>query len=207
MNHYNVEKVVVLLKRRAEAEALIRAAAEGSMDNCVLYFGGEKFEVRPDLVPRDNIRQTIIEAAYDVLYATDRDLHSLGVSTPTLPKRLETLEQWKQKAEMYLRVWIRELGGKLRQKPHLIDALAITTAEMRNKAEQYSSDPVIDAGYHSRRVTELLEHANKLEERARSAERKLKEYLAGSPAEKLAFAVAQAAAETIASLTPSQRSS
>lgn len=41
---------------------------------------------------------------------------------------------WKREWEMYRDAWIRELGGNVMRKTHLIDALVLTTRKMREDA-------------------------------------------------------------------------
>lgn len=46
---------------------------------------------------------------------------------------------WKRQLDLYVKVWVRELGGKVYPKTHEIDSLALTTERMRRRAEQFES--------------------------------------------------------------------
>jgi hypothetical protein len=176
MNLDSINEIVRLRDQRSRAQraiALMRMGASTSLT--VIEDGGNVFETF-DLLSSNLVPEQTIEAVSKELYATRRDL------------------------DMYRNAWLRELGGTLVRKRHLIDALCLTTAEMRSKAEQFSTKPTVTTDDHDRRVTELLKFNNELEQRARDAERKLKKFMNGTPAERLAFAVEQAAASTIAAI-------
>jgi hypothetical protein len=198
MKHDNVSKVVPLIERRADALALIEAARSGFIEPVWIVHEGRRFKAQP-IVHEEHLRQSIMESAYEFVETTDKELNSLGVSTPKEIERPETLQKWKEAAEMYLRVWVREMGGCLKNKRHLIDALCLTTRDMYEKAQLHSV-PVVPKEVYDARVTELLKFNNKAEERARAAERKLKEFMAGTPAARLAMAVEMAATNTLSAI-------
>lgn len=66
-------------------------------------------------------------------------------TSPRQPVSAEQLEQkileltkdrddWKHEWEIYKGAWLRELGGYFRNKHHLIDALVVSTRELRERA-------------------------------------------------------------------------
>ena len=61
--------------------------------------------------------------------------------SPHAQKIIDELEQerdkWKSECNMYSQAWQRELGGKVYNKTHFIDALVITTRAMKNKLEAF----------------------------------------------------------------------
>ncbi|MGR4927361.1 hypothetical protein ACIPUD_11195 [Bradyrhizobium sp. CAR08] len=199
MKHDSLGRVSQLLVQRESAAQIIEAARDSYLEPVWLLTKDTRVKVLQTVVPEDYVRQAIIEAGYDALRAIDKELNSLGVSTPKIEDQPETLDAWRRAAEMYLRVWVRELGGSLYPKRHLIDSLALTTERMRKRADLHEG-PVVPKAEHDRRVQELLEANNEYLERARVAERALKAHLDGSPAERLALAVARTAAETIAAI-------
>jgi hypothetical protein len=44
---------------------------------------------------------------------------------------------WKQDSNMFSRAWLRELGGKVVNKTHLIDALVLTTQDIVREREEF----------------------------------------------------------------------
>jgi hypothetical protein len=62
------------------------------------------------------------------------------VGLRVLTTKLKTAKQeagdWKHEHLMFANAWKRELGGKLIPKTHLIDALVLTTRDMREELEQ-----------------------------------------------------------------------
>ncbi|TAI67624.1 hypothetical protein [Bradyrhizobium sp. Leo170] len=166
MKHDSIGQVSTLLAKREEATKIAEAARIGLLEPIRILHEGQIVITPGTIVPEEYVRQAVIEAAYECIRSIDKELNKLGVSTPPLEEEPETIEEWKQAANRYLRVWVRELGGRLKNKHHLIDALAIATAEMREKAELHSV-PVVPKAMHEERVTELIQFNNKLEERAR----------------------------------------
>ncbi len=59
-----------------------------------------------------------------------------------IAKRMEELaidrDDWHREFEMYRKAWIRELGGRLVQKTHEIDALVLTTQSLRDDVRRSS---------------------------------------------------------------------
>ncbi len=198
MNLENIEKIARLRDQRNIALTLTRAISEGSLANFDFSFEGRLYHL-PAYLNEPFLRAAISYAAEKELVAIEAELRSLGVRLPDRENPPPTVDEAMSELKMYQKAWVRELGGSIFAKRHLIDALVLTTREIREKANRYRKD-VVPKDVHDRRVTELLEFNNKLEQRAREAERKLKKYLTGSPAERLAFAVEQAAASTIAAI-------
>lgn len=98
-------------KLRDEREALIRieaAATRNPPDSLHITDNGSRIDVLRFL-PSEPIRSEIIETAGDRIVAIDKELKRLGVCTPEY-KRAE-MDAEVRTAEMYLRAWIRSLGG------------------------------------------------------------------------------------------------
>jgi hypothetical protein len=208
MNLDSINEIVRLRDQRSRAQraiALMRMGASTSLT--VIEDGGNVFETF-DLLSSNLVRGAVAAVAFQELEVIEDRLRQLGVAMPPKdPEPEQTIEAvskelyaTRRDLDMYRNAWLRELGGTLVRKRHLIDALCLTTAEMRSKAEQFSTKPTVTTDDHDRRVTELLKFNNELEQRARDAERKLKKFMNGTPAERLAFAVEQAAASTIAAI-------
>ncbi len=53
-----------------------------------------------------------------------------------LAASLEEERGWKREFDMYRRAWIRELGGRLIPKTHEIDALVLTTRQLREDTQR-----------------------------------------------------------------------
>jgi hypothetical protein len=203
MKHDSFAEVGKLLALREKAVSIVDAARSGSMSVTSIFHEGSMIKISGDVVPEEYLRQAIIDASFDAITSADKQLNVLGVSTPEISEPPENIDDWRRAAEMYLRVWARELGS-VEPKRHLIDSLALATQRLREKAMLHSG-PVVPKAVYDARVKELIEFNNRLEERARVAERKLKKFMDGSDAERLALAVEQAAAATIASINRAQR--
>jgi len=50
--------------------------------------------------------------------------------------------------EMYVRAWQREVGNHMRNKAHLIDALVLTTQDLRRKADRFDREFTQDLPKH-----------------------------------------------------------
>lgn len=197
MNLESLEEIAALRDQRAEAIKLRDGVWTGSLGNFDVWIEGVRHIVL-GTVNEKYLRAAISYNAEALVDSIDKRLIELGVSMPR-PSRQEppTVESAMSELKMYQNAWVRSLGGSIRNKRHFIDALVVTTEEMRSKAERYRKE-VVPKAEHDARVTELLEFNNQLEQRARDAERKLKEHLAGSDAERMALAVGRAAAEVMA---------
>ncbi len=122
----DAEKIALLREVRQEVLDLHDAARDGLISMLQVVRGGKEYPVFP-LLPREPFRSAIIETAADRLVALNKELAALGVSTPKFEVVEMDKDGWRRTAEMYLRAWIRELGGRLFNKTHLIDALVLTS--------------------------------------------------------------------------------
>lgn len=195
MNLDNLKSVIELQAVRARAVRLMEAASTGHLQRFEVLYEGVCLDVM-GVVSRDQIRQAIIESCDDLIRTTDKSLNSLGVATPALVVQNDTIEGWKRTAEMYLRAWLRSIGGKVPSKAHLIDALVIATEEIKYKADRFSPAAVPKA-LHDARVKELIEDNNRHQQEARDARRALAEYRALSPSDRLAADVYRAVADVL----------
>lgn len=199
----SIDKAAQLRDQRARVEALFQASRAGSLGSFTIWFEGVELKVA-NIIPTDLITAAVARAADLEINRIDEDLRRLGVTVKERQKEEIPTEKAYNLAladvEMYRKAWIRTLGGKLLPKRHLIDALCLTTEEMVRRATRFGDEPMIPKSEHDRRVTELLEHNNAMEQRMREAQRALKRFMDGSPADRLALAVEQAAASTIAAI-------
>lgn len=195
----SIDEILSLRDQRATAVKLRDGAFNGSLGNFDIWIEGDRFQIL-GVINEQYLRAAISYNAEALVDAIDKRLAQLGVSMPRLERsEPPTVESAMAEVKMYQTAWVRELGGSIRNKRHFIDALVLTTREMRAKADRFRED-VIAKAEHDRRVTELLQHNNKMEDRMRAAERKLKRFMDGTPSDRLAFAVEQAAASTIAAI-------
>jgi Mg2+ and Co2+ transporter CorA len=203
MNLESIDEAAKLRDDRARVETLFQASRSGSLGSFTIWSDGEEHKVA-EIIPIDLITAAVARAADLEINRIDEELRRLGVAVKERQKEEVPTEKAYNLAladvEMYRKAWIRTLGGKLLPKRHLIDALCLTTEEMVRRATRYGDEPMIPKAEHDRRVTELLEHNNTMEQRMREAERRLKRFMESTPAERLAFAVEQAAASTIAAI-------
>lgn len=212
MNLDNIPEIVRLRNQRDRAHQTISLMRASTSAHLTVMDQDEKVFDTFDLLSPHLIRGAVAMVAMQELEVIESRLRQLGVSLPakepepeqTVEALTKELTATRRDLDMYRNAWERELGGNLAPKRHLIDALCVTTAQMREKAEKFSSKPTVTKVEHDRRVTELLEFNNLAEERARAAERKLKAFIAGTNAEKLALAVEQAAAVVISDIRTSQ---
>lgn len=200
MNLENLEEIARLRDLREGALKLTNAAFTCPLSEISVYSEGGRIDVKK-FANEKYLRAAISYAAEMVLDNTEKGLSELGVSMPRREASTPpTVESAMSSLKMYQNAWLRSLGGSIRNKRHFIDALVVTTEEIVEKAKRWPGDGFISRKDHDRRVTELLEHNNKMEERMREAERKLRRFMEATPAERLAFAVEQAAASTIAAI-------
>ncbi|MCK1577880.1 hypothetical protein [Bradyrhizobium sp. 174] len=197
-----LDEAVRLRDRRKAAERLGDAITSGPMNFHVWHEG-----INVDVLGRidgEFIRSAVRHAVGLTIYEIDCRLAELGMChKPEEPKPISSDVLLSEIASLQ-NSWIRALGGRLKSKRHLIDALVMTTEEMVDLAGKYKRDTVPKAE-HDRRVTELLEANNEYLERARKAERELKAHLDGSDAERLALAIGRTTAEMIAAIKEGSR--
>lgn len=135
MNLDDVEEVVTLRNHRQKALGLRDAARRGSMGDLSVWLEGERFDAW-SIISTEPVRSAIIVACEEFVIATDKKLAALGVRpSRVLDETPRTVDDWKRSAEMFSRAWLRELGGRLVPKAHFIDALVLTTQQLREKAE------------------------------------------------------------------------
>lgn len=208
MNLASLPEISRQSTRRDRAWQLVTLMRRGTSTHLTVMDTDEKvFEVF-DLLSANILRGAIAKVAEETAEDAEECLRKLGVTMPAKPAEpeptvealTEEVRKTRRELDMYRNAWLRSLGGKVRPKAHLIDALVVTTEDMREKADRYVAKPSIAKTEHDARVTELLEHNNTMEERMRKAQRDLKRFMDGTPAERLAFAVEQAAASTIAAI-------
>lgn len=210
MNIDNVDEIVRLRDLRHKAATVVTLMRRGEfLGLTVMDSNGGVFETT-NLLSQNLLRGAVAQVAQEEIRVTNERLAQLGVSIPKHerdepePQTVEALNkdlgETRRELDMYRNAWLRSLGGKVKPKAHLIDALVITTEEMKSRADRYIEGDVVSKADHDRRVTELLTFNNTLEQRMREARRELHRFLSGTPAERLAFAVEKAAAQTIAEL-------
>lgn len=130
----DIEQVNALRNDRVKASGLMAAAESGAIGDLFVWLAGERFSTF-DIISKEPVRQAIINACSDFIIDIDTKLHALGVSVPRHTAPCKDGNAWRLQAEMYARAWLRELGGKVFNKTHLIDALVLTTANLRERAE------------------------------------------------------------------------
>lgn len=134
-----LDSVAELIRERAQAISIYEAALDKGSSLCVdlASLPGQDgvVSVFPCL-PEQSFRSALIEIASDRIVELNRQLAGLGVNTPKFEKVEMSAAGWRWNCEMYLRAWIRELGGpsKLIGKTHLIDSLVLTTQKLREQA-------------------------------------------------------------------------
>jgi hypothetical protein len=139
MNLENIDEVKSLRDHRERASKLADRMYTASLDNWGVFVEGEQYLIG-SVVSTEYARQAVIEACADKIADIDERLRELGVTTPRHNPAERDAVSLRRDLEMYVRAWIRELGGKLRPKAHLIDALVLTTADLRKKAEGRRDD-------------------------------------------------------------------
>lgn len=197
-----LDEAVRLRDRRQSAQRLADAITSGHAEFNVWNEGrvNDVFAT----IDTEFVRSAVRHAVGLTIYEIDCRLAELGMcNKPEEPKPISSDVLLTEIASLQ-NSWIRALGGRLKSKRHLIDALVMTTEEMVDLAGKYKRDTVPKAE-HDRRVTELLEANNEYLERARKAERALKAHLEGSDAERLALAIGRTTAEVIAAIREGSR--
>lgn len=130
----DLDAVSALQRDREILLRTMKAAASGSF-NAALWLEGEKIDPFGS-ISAEPVRQAIIEECKNTLAKVDGQLRALGVHVKDAFEPDDgDAAAWRRTAEMYARAWVRELGGSLIAKRHFIDALVLTTREMRQKAE------------------------------------------------------------------------
>lgn len=131
MNLDQIEEVTRLKNHRQKAIDL-RKIVSKAVIGCAIE-GQDVFSV----ISAEYVRAAIDCACTDSIIATEKKLSGLrvGVKNPEPTDVEGTAESWRSWAMMLQGAWLRELGGKLIRKSHFIDALVLTTREMREKAE------------------------------------------------------------------------
>lgn len=203
----NIDAIKSLRDQRSRVYQVIALMRSGTSAHLTVMHDGEVYETF-DLLSPPLVRGAIVMAAQQELDVIEDRLRGLGVTLPakeaepeqTVEGLNKELQLTLRDLDMYRNAWARELGPHMGRKRHLIDALVVGTERMREKADKFIAGPTVPKADHDARVTELLQFNNKTEERAREAERKLKKFMNGTPAERLAFAVEQAAAATISAI-------
>jgi hypothetical protein len=126
----DVDEITALRNYREKAIELRKAAASGPI-NCELWFEGQPLNPFAH-ISAEYVRQAIIDAATDAIIAYEKNIAEHGVYIPNPEPPFDgDAQSWRRNCEMYVRAWIRTLGGKLKPKTHLIDALVLTTEELR----------------------------------------------------------------------------
>jgi hypothetical protein len=136
----NIDEVARLRNERQNALALIAAAHNGTFNEIGMWHEGKCLNAL-SVISDEPLRSAIIVAAEQLIKSIDIKLNGLGVNVGRIDQTPETIDDWKRTAEMYARAWLRELGGKLVPKAHFIDALVLTTRQMRERAERAPAEP------------------------------------------------------------------
>lgn len=70
--------------------------------------------------------------------ARAKDAEALQAETAMLLAEMtKDRDSWKREFDMYTKAWLRELGGKLFNNHHPIDAFVMTTEWMRNRSDRF----------------------------------------------------------------------
>lgn len=87
---------------------------------------------RPANVPTNGVAEIKTKGERDgnPVPQTNALRSELGIVKAQLSDAKRSTEDWKSEANQYANAWQRELGGKLINKHHLIDALVLTTREL-----------------------------------------------------------------------------
>lgn len=92
----------------------------------------EEYHIHPDLVKKP---EAICKGAWELGTACGE----CSRCRDTAMKYIKSLEQ---SFDMYVNAWVRELGGyrNIRNKAHRIDALVVTTQDMKRKADRFDRE-------------------------------------------------------------------
>ncbi|WP_454629679.1 hypothetical protein [Bradyrhizobium cenepequi] len=192
-----LDEAVRLRNRRQTAQRLADVITTGTIDFTVWDECHQTHVL--GTINTEFVRSAVRHAVGLTIYEIDCRLAELGMCPKPPEPKPEAPDQLLIEIASIQNSWIRALGGRLKPKRHLIDALVMTTEETVERARKYNPETVPKA-MHEARVTELLQFNNKLEERARAAERKLHAFMNGTDADRLAFAVEKAAAQVISDI-------
>jgi len=132
----DIEEVIGLRNHRNLAVGLHEAARSGYLGDWTVQHDGRGFGVFA-IISAEPIRQAVMHACSDFIVKTDARLRALGVEAPEHKASERDLASWKDEADMLARAWLRELGNRVFPKSHLIDALVLTTRDIRQKAERF----------------------------------------------------------------------
>lgn len=105
------------------------------------------------LAAKDMLKLIPIISKHDVLIA-ERDIlakrlqgaeecafnamNERNILVTKLSDARQDAENWKSEYEMFANAWLREIGGKIIPKTHLIDALVLTTREVVKERDELS---------------------------------------------------------------------
>lgn len=192
-----LDEAVRLRDRRKAAQRLADAITSGSVDFKVWHEGREINVF--GTIDTEFVRSAVRHAVSLTIHEIDCRLAELRMCPKPEDPRPISSDALLAEIASIQNSWIRALGGRLKPKRHLIDALVLTTEDFVERAGKYRPNTV-PKDEHDRRVTELLQANNEYLERARVAERALKAHIEGSDEERLALAIGRAAAETIAAI-------
>lgn len=108
----------------------LRENAASSMISCEINNTIDPFV----FISAEPVRAAIDVACTDLIIELEEKLRKLGVrvNNPE-PVAEDKMENWKREAIMLRTAWLRELGNKLLPKRHFIDALVLTTRDLRER--------------------------------------------------------------------------
>jgi len=134
----DLETITALNKEREE---LIKLRQENETHEPQTFIAGQGIS---SLIPSEIVRAAIYHALHERLVAIDSKLFSLGVRVGNHHiARAGDAAAWQRESDMFKGAWLRELGGKLINKSHFIDALVLTTREMKERDEMFK--PLVQA--------------------------------------------------------------
>lgn len=128
----DAELVSSLIGRRERILALMKEVSDPDVRDSV---GLRVWELTDGIVSSEFVIGGVTEGCFDALETVDKELVQLGVRLKPYQRSPDTVTSLRQTLDMYVGAWKRELGGQLINKAHLIDALVLTTRELRRIAE------------------------------------------------------------------------